>query len=313
MNTLSPLVSIIVPCFNAERFLPETLDSIFAQTYKNYEIILIDDASTDSTPEIIQSLKDRVRFRLETKNEGGGGGGAREKGLKIAKGEYIQYVDSDDILFPEAIEKRVEMLEAQKGDIAYSDFQCIEEMEGGEFQPTAIKTKTIEETSSDTQLALFDRWWRPLVSLTFHRQIVERISWRKTFIDDARYVFDACLAGARFVHVPGVQAHYRIHKKGISRDQTSWYQGILEYAVYVENIWKNSESLSEGRRDAMIAYYKKIAGFSRGKDARLFNEAFQHLLGLKTNNLMLQKIAESIGFKNTDAIIRIAKKLRNLL
>jgi glycosyltransferase involved in cell wall biosynthesis len=313
MRNQHPKVSIIVPCFNGESFLQETLDSIFAQTYKNYELILIDDGSTDSTPEIIRSLKNRVRFKLESINEGGGGGGARKKGLEMARGEYIQYVDQDDILFPDAIEKRLEALEANSGDIAYSDFQWLEESDDGIFKPTTIRNKKLEQVSPDIQLALFDRWWCPLVGLTYRRQIIEQIAWKKSFVDDARYIFDACLAGARFIHVPGVRAYYRIHKKGVSRHQASWYRGIFEYAFYVENIWKQENSLSEERLNAMASYYKKIVDYSRGKDPQLFNDAFQQLFFLKHQNKAIRMMANFMGYKNFDALITLRNKLRKKL
>lgn len=96
MNMQSPLISIIVPIYNMEKYLRKCIDSILCQTYKNIELILVDDGSTDSSPQICDEyaeLDDRVKV-IHKHNTGQAD--SRNKGINIAKGEYIGFVDSDD-------------------------------------------------------------------------------------------------------------------------------------------------------------------------------------------------------------------------
>ena len=97
-----PLVSIITATFNSEKHLEETLKSIENQKNKDYELIIIDGHSVDSTIEIIKKYKDLINFCLTEKDNGIYD--AFNKGLKYAKGKYIVFVNSDDVLTPEALE-----------------------------------------------------------------------------------------------------------------------------------------------------------------------------------------------------------------
>ena len=103
-----PKVSVIVPVYNAEKYLSECVDSILGQTLKDIEVILVDDGSTDSSPEIcdLYILNDSRVKVIHKPN--GRAASARNAGLKIAKGEYIAFVDSDDWISPEMYEKMLE-------------------------------------------------------------------------------------------------------------------------------------------------------------------------------------------------------------
>ncbi|MBR3962570.1 MAG: glycosyltransferase [Oscillospiraceae bacterium] len=104
MNTDNKLVSIIVPIYNTEDYLSACIDSILEQTYKNIQIILVDDQSTDRSPEICDDYmqKDGRIVVIHQKNTGVSG--ARNAGIDCATGDYIMFVDSDDELYPEAVE-----------------------------------------------------------------------------------------------------------------------------------------------------------------------------------------------------------------
>lgn len=106
-----PLVSIVVPCFNCKDYLPKTLESLAAQTYSNFEVILVDDFSKDATPEICKDIAKRDRrFRFYQHRANGGLAASRNSGTRLSKGVYICYLDSDDLLAPESIEQRVNFL-----------------------------------------------------------------------------------------------------------------------------------------------------------------------------------------------------------
>lgn len=111
------LVSIIIPTFNRAEYLPETLDSIVAQTYTNWECIIVDDGSTDSTKKILLKYTEHdKRFICKTrpKNKPKGANACRNHGFEISKGDYIQFFDSDDIMLSQHIEKKVRKLDQKK-------------------------------------------------------------------------------------------------------------------------------------------------------------------------------------------------------
>jgi glycosyltransferase involved in cell wall biosynthesis len=103
-----PLVSIVVPVFNGERYLRESLDSILAQTYPNTEIIVMDDASTDGTAAIIAAYGDRIRSQRQAQNRGIYGN--MNDGIALARGEFIAVYHSDDVYDPRIVEREVEFL-----------------------------------------------------------------------------------------------------------------------------------------------------------------------------------------------------------
>jgi glycosyltransferase involved in cell wall biosynthesis len=120
---MEKLVSVIIPAFNADRYLAECLDSILCQSYKNLEIIITDDGSTDNTNKILDtySHKDpRIKVIYQTNK---GPAGARNNSLLHSSGEYIIFFDADDIMLPKKIIQQVEWLEKNKEyDFLFSDF-----------------------------------------------------------------------------------------------------------------------------------------------------------------------------------------------
>ena len=125
----SGLVSVIIPVYKSERFIGETLDSVLAQTYKQIEIIIINDASPDNSDTIIQryvSNSDNIRYYIQPQN--GGVAAARNKGISCALGQYIAFVDSDDIWDSKKIEKQIALMEKNpNAPICYTAIQIIDE------------------------------------------------------------------------------------------------------------------------------------------------------------------------------------------
>lgn len=100
----NPLVSVIIPAYNAARYLGEALDSVRAQSYDNFEIIVVDDGSTDETGAVAQS-RSEVRYRWQ---QNAGTGAARNEGVEMARGELLAFLDSDDVWSPDKLAKQVE-------------------------------------------------------------------------------------------------------------------------------------------------------------------------------------------------------------
>lgn len=108
MQAKQPLVSVIMAVYNAEKFLSKSLDSVLGQSYSNFELILIDDCSTDSSLAIERSYADRdSRIVLLQNRANGGAAVARNKGLDNVHGDYIAFLDSDDLISPERLAKQV--------------------------------------------------------------------------------------------------------------------------------------------------------------------------------------------------------------
>jgi len=117
-----PLVSIIIPTYNRSYILQNSINSALNQTYQNIEVLIIDDYSNDDTENKVKSISDE-RLKYHKNKFVKGAPGARNYGLKIAKGELIQFLDSDDLLKKEKIEKQVKVFEEQNADIVVCDYE----------------------------------------------------------------------------------------------------------------------------------------------------------------------------------------------
>jgi glycosyltransferase involved in cell wall biosynthesis len=105
-----PAVSVCIPTYNRKDYLKETLQSVFAQTYKDYEVVIVDDGSTDGTGEMIKQLGYNVRYHWQ---RNGGAAAAKNKLIELAIGEYITLLDSDDLLVPDAIERMAAVMQRE--------------------------------------------------------------------------------------------------------------------------------------------------------------------------------------------------------
>lgn len=138
----SPLVSVIIPAYNAEAFIERTLNSVLAQTYQTLEVLVVDDGSHDRTPTMVQAIAqtdDRVRFIQQTN---AGVAAARNLGIQNAQGEFIAPIDADDLWYPDALEKllaRFQVCDSQVG-VVYAWTVDIDERDHytGGFHATTI-------------------------------------------------------------------------------------------------------------------------------------------------------------------------------
>jgi len=124
----NPNVSVIVATYNRANFIDRAIKSILNQIYQDFEIIIVDDGSSDNTEEIIKGYKDkRIIYIKHKKNQGIST--ARNTGIKRAKGEYIAFLDSDDEWFPEKLERQVVLLQNESSEVGvvYSDLRYIDE------------------------------------------------------------------------------------------------------------------------------------------------------------------------------------------
>lgn len=122
------LVSIITPSYNCSRFIGETIESIQAQTYINWELLITDDCSSDNSREIISEYASKdPRIKLLKLDQNSGAGVARNNSIKEAKGKFIAFCDSDDRWYPEKLEKQLAFMEANDCVLSYTSYDVCDE------------------------------------------------------------------------------------------------------------------------------------------------------------------------------------------
>lgn len=125
---MDDLVSIITPTYNSEKFISATILSVQNQTYSNWELIIIDDRSTDNTVEIINNkIKSDARIKLYSLTENKGTGAARSHGITFTKGSYISFLDSDDLWKPNKLERQLDFMKENNLAFTFSFYECIDE------------------------------------------------------------------------------------------------------------------------------------------------------------------------------------------
>ena len=123
---MSDLVSIIMPSYNTAQYIVDSINSVLAQTYTNWELIIVDDCSTDQTEEIIKAVgEERIRFFKNEKNSGAAV--SRNYALRQAQGKWIAFLDSDDLWHPEKLEKQIGFMKEHGYHFSYTNYEEIDE------------------------------------------------------------------------------------------------------------------------------------------------------------------------------------------
>ena len=137
------LISIITPTYNCGKFIARTMDSALAQTYKNWEMIIVDDCSKDNTKEIVEEyMKNDSLIKYHILDKNSGAAVARTTAMKLAEGNYMAFLDSDDIWMPEKLEKQIKWMEENGYDFSCTAYEQIDE----EDNLLGKKIKTIKKT-----------------------------------------------------------------------------------------------------------------------------------------------------------------------
>lgn len=220
-----PLVSIVMPARNAERWLPAALDSALAQTYPHREIIVVDDGSTDRTPAILETYRQAHGIRVLTHPASQGQSVACNRGLAEARGDYLKFFDSDDLISPNMVDTQVTALIDQPGCIAFGIWGRFHTRpEEVVFNPhpgwhsTRSGLDWIVETWTDTrpmyQCAL---WLLP-------RELLRQTGgWdpRLSLINDFEFFTRIVLHSAGLIFTPEARLYYRSNLPGSLSGQKS--------------------------------------------------------------------------------------------
>ncbi len=125
---MSELVSIITPVYNSEKYIAQTIESVLAQTYTNWEMIIVDDCSLDNSRKIIRGFaKKESRIHLIEFGENSGTGKAREEALRKSKGRFVAFLDSDDLWMPKKLEKQIRFMTRNDYPISFTSYKLIDE------------------------------------------------------------------------------------------------------------------------------------------------------------------------------------------
>lgn len=122
------LVSIVVPVYNCEKFIKQTINTVKKQTYNNWELLLVNDYSTDRSKElIINEIKDDDRIKLLELEKNSGAAMTRNKGIENAKGKYIAFLDADDLWNEEKLEKQIRFMQDNEYEFTFTGYEFVDE------------------------------------------------------------------------------------------------------------------------------------------------------------------------------------------
>lgn len=218
------LVSVIIPVYNCGESLHRTMRSVLLQTHAPLEIILVDDGSTDNSYALAKEYEGRNVFVLQQQNAGAAV--ARNTGLAVAKGAYIQFMDAGDVLDAEKIAAQVRALQDQPGKVAvcsYKQFTTEAELQNGVYPDQS----SFIYSSDDPQDFLINLWGGK-GAMNFiqtncwlvPRQLIAKAGgWRayRCPDDDGEFFARVLLASAGIVYVPGVSNYYHVEPGGVSQ------------------------------------------------------------------------------------------------
>lgn len=228
------MVSIILPVFNAEGFLPQCLDSILRQTYQNWELIAVDDGSKDGSIEILKSYEKRDNRIHIISKENEGVSIARNIALEHAHGDYIYFVDSDDIVMPEGLMILVKAMESNKTTFIKSDFLPIDEQGKQVF----INKKQVIRRRYDGKVMDSEKFFKKILmkeyflwTCLFRKEIIEK--YHIQFIpycrlmEDAAFVVDYLLYSDRNVYKDACIYGYRKYEGTVSAANKDYTEDMM--------------------------------------------------------------------------------------
>lgn len=307
------LVSVVIPCFNVEKTIRDTIDSVLSQNYSSLEIIVVDDGSTDSSFEIISSYGDALQL---VSGPNRGVSSARNIGTDLARGEFIQYLDSDDLLANDTIQHRVDALINNDADVVYTDWQKFERVSDGSLRYMQKIQCTLESIDSDPEIACATRFWAPPAAILYRMSIVAAIgSWNETLpvIQDARFIFDAAYNEASFIRVPEIGAYYRVSESGSlsERNKREFLLDVERNADQIKVLWKRRAGLSQAQKTALGEIYDYVA-------REMFMED-EHQYRIVLRKLRKSKVSRRLGYTYVSGVlddyfgIHMARKMMKII
>ena len=335
-------VSVIVPIYNAEKYLVQCLDSVVNQTLKDIEIILINDGSSDGSADICQRYLNDSRVTYYFK-ENEGLAAARQDGMERAHGEYIGFVDSDDWIEPDMYEKMYDAAKYCDADVAFCN--CIEnenghrftpEMRTGVFNRQEILTEILPRTlayindNGDKQTIRWCNWLRIYKKETLDSYDI-KFDRRFRRSQDSQLTYEAMMVAQKFYYLgDDYLYHNRVVSDSLSRGYTKNMWSL--YVPLIERLYKDTEEFTEvdlmpqmHLRNFFFAVecieneLKESFPYDEQKRIELIDEIISHPLcdryygkiEIEKMQLIYQRYYELIRKKDAKGIIRYKKKYLN--
>ena len=240
-------VSVIIPAYNGDRFIGEAIAGILAQTYTDYEIIVVDDGSTDNTKQVVQQYGDCIRYFSQANQ---GVASSRNLGLSKARGEYIAFLDQDDVFLPHKLADQVAILEKDFSvGIVNSGWQIVDG--DGKFKAAVQPWLQIPQLNLKELII-----WKPvfLGAMLFRRSWLQRTSGFDTTLEqtpDVDLVLRLAALGCTAVWVKQTTVKYRQHEANASKNtllQARELDQILERFFARPNLPKEVKNLEADSR-----------------------------------------------------------------
>lgn len=265
----TPLVSVLIPCYNAAAHIAETLDSVITQTYTNWECIVVDDHSTDHSTDIVQSYCDKYpkNIKLYT-NPRKGACAARNVAFEHCSGEYIQYLDADDLISPDKFEKQINLLRNNPNHISvcnnWNFYSCIED---------AYNTDKDYIYSTNNSAEFLINLWGGKKSIPHYvavhaylspRHLIKKAcTWNENLYKDQDGEFFArVLLGANGIsYEPSVKCYYRKHQDGENTSSQKRRQHLQSnlHATQLKEGYLLAKTTSKEAKYAIATQYKHVA------------------------------------------------------
>src|ERR1700722_2179819 len=306
-GTNQPLVSIIIPCYNCEKWVQQAVESCLHQTYSNIEVIVVDDGSTDGSLEVLRQFLPRIR--LET-GPNRGGNSARNRGFALSAEEFVKYLDADDYLEPEKISRQVSFLEETKADVVYGDWRHRRHLPDSCFSYLdRIQVVGVQQNLLASLLSF------GLVNggaVLYRRQVVNRVGgWDETLraFQDMDFLTSVALSGAKIRYQPGCYFIYRKYSPvTVSTSNFSrWSESACISLKKSEDALARTGGLTEEYRAALAVGYFKIAQACYWFDGQASFAVYE-----KTINNILGKILDLRPHFNAAGETRIFELLQRL-
>ena len=195
----SPLISVIVPVFQAEQYLARCVDSILEQTYTNIEVILVDDGSYDSSRSICEFYKNKDNRVIIEHQTNGGLSAARNKGIKLAKGEYLGFVDADDCIRKDMYEVLYKAISYTEADLIKASYKSVLENNTVDLLPKPVVKNPTVVSGRDAFLYYIEnnngnvRFSNMVPSALYKRRLFNNLGFIEGVVYEDRYFTPACL------------------------------------------------------------------------------------------------------------------------
>lgn len=210
---MNDLVSIIMPSYNTERFIADSIQSVLNQTYQNWELIIVDDCSTDNTDTVVASFTDsRIKYLKNEKNSGAAV--SRNRALREAKGKWIAFLDSDDLWMPDKLDKQITFMKQHDYKFSYTDYEKIDE-ESNKLNIFVSGPKEVTEKD------MYRYCWVGCLTVMYDAEQVGLIQIKDIKKNNDYAMWLQVSKKANCYLLSENLAKYRIRKKSISHDKLS--------------------------------------------------------------------------------------------